>query len=148
MTFSDKLIQVWDEWEIRALLLLSLSLQVILTTLGSVRKHSKSRLIRLFVWLAYMSAGMVANVALGILARSIHGADHGSKNSNSSRSIQLFWTPFLILHRGGPDTITAYSLEDNELWPRHFLGISVHIGAAMYVGLKSWRDNHHSVSRY
>ncbi|MBA0600965.1 uncharacterized protein LOC105780937 [Gossypium raimondii] len=143
MALSETLFQVWDEWEIRALLLLSLSLQAILTTLGSVRKHSKSTLIRLFVWSAYMSADTVASVALGILARSIDGAEPGNnnKNKNSSNSIQLLWTPFLILHLGGPDTITAYSLEDNELWPRHFLGIVVQIGLAMYVAFKSWRHS-------
>ncbi|MBA0571823.1 hypothetical protein Golob_002195 [Gossypium lobatum] len=143
MALSETLFQVWDEWEIRALLLLSLSLQAILTTLGSVRKHSKSTLIRLFVWSAYMSADTVASVALGILARSIDGAEPGNNNKNkdSSNSIQLLWTPFLILHLGGPDTITAYSLEDNELWPRHFLGIVVQIGPAMYVAFKSWRHS-------
>ncbi|GFZ17719.1 transmembrane protein, putative [Actinidia rufa] len=36
-----------------------------------------------------------------------------------------FWAPFLLLHLGGPDTITAYSLEDNELWLRHLLGLVV-----------------------
>ncbi|TXG68593.1 hypothetical protein EZV62_003528 [Acer yangbiense] len=29
-----------------------------------------------------------------------------------------------------PDTITAYSLEDNELWLRHLLGLVVHVGVA------------------
>ncbi|KAE8669498.1 hypothetical protein F3Y22_tig00112231pilonHSYRG00054 [Hibiscus syriacus] len=130
MAFSDKIVQVWDEWEIRALLLLSLSLQVILTTLGSVRKRSTSTWIRLFVWSAYMSAGMVTSVALGILAM-----DNKGENSN-----QLFWTPFLVLHLGGPDTITAYSLEDNELWPRQFLDILFQIGVAAYVVLKSWGE--------
>ena len=140
-TFSKTVIELWNGWEIRALLLLSLSLQVILIALGSLRKRSTSIWIRFFVWSAYMSADLVATVALGILARNL-GGDSGKKNSNPSIPIQLFWTPFLILHLGGPDTITAYSLEDNELWLRHFLGLFVQTGIAFYVFVKSWGDTH------
>ncbi|XP_022773745.1 uncharacterized protein LOC111315995 [Durio zibethinus] len=138
-TFSETVIEIWNEWEIRALLLLSLLLQVILIALGSLRKRSTRIWIRFLVWSAYMSADLVATVALGILARNI-GGNPGNKNSNPSDSLQLFWTPFLILHLGGPDTITAYSLEDNELWPRHFLGLLVQTGIAFYVFVKSWGD--------
>lgn len=49
-----------------------------------------------------------------------------------------FWAPFLLLHLGGPDTITAYSSEDNELWLRHLLGLIVQIAVAFYVFLRSW----------
>ncbi|KAK8592853.1 hypothetical protein V6N13_043518 [Hibiscus sabdariffa] len=132
MAFSDSVIKLWDELEIRALLLLSLSLQVILTTLGPARKRSNSTWIRFFVWSAYMSGGMVASVALGILARDNSG------EGMPENLIQSLWTAFLLLHLGGPDTITAYSLEDNELWPRQFLDVLFPIGVAVYVSLKSW----------
>lgn len=49
-----------------------------------------------------------------------------------------FWAPFLLVHLGGPDTIIAYSLEDKELWQRHFLGLLTQFGGALYVFLKSW----------
>lgn len=44
-----------------------------------------------------------------------------------------FWAPFLLVHLGGPDTITAYSLEGNELWLRHLLNLVVQVGVAFYV---------------
>ncbi|GKB50308.1 hypothetical protein Tco_0901061 [Tanacetum coccineum] len=34
-----------------------------------------------------------------------------------------FWVPFLLLYLGGPDSITAFALEDNELSLRHFVEI-------------------------
>ncbi|XVE68231.1 hypothetical protein DITRI_Ditri09bG0051800 [Diplodiscus trichospermus] len=139
--FSETVIEVWNGWEIRVLLLLSLSVQVILIAFGSRRKYSTSIWIRFFVWSAYMSADWVATAALGILARNL-GDDSGKWNSNPNISLQLFWTPFLLLHLGGPDTITAYSLEDNELWPRHFLGLLVQTGIAFYVLVKSWGDSY------
>ncbi|KAE8661348.1 hypothetical protein F3Y22_tig00113726pilonHSYRG00337 [Hibiscus syriacus] len=48
--------------------------------------------------------------------------------------------PFLVLHLGGPDNITTYSLEDNESWPGKFLDILFHIGVVTYVVLKSSGD--------
>ncbi|XP_078150732.1 uncharacterized protein LOC144546064 [Carex rostrata] len=47
-----------------------------------------------------------------------------------------FWAPFLLLHLGGPDTITSYSIEDNELWWRHFLGLAVQVVVAFMVLLE------------
>ncbi|XVE68227.1 hypothetical protein DITRI_Ditri09bG0051400 [Diplodiscus trichospermus] len=141
LAFPETVIEDWNEWEIRALLLLSLSLQLILIAFGSQRKYSTSIWIRSFVWSAYMSADSVVTLALGILARNL-ACDSGEGKLNRNIPLQLFWTPFLILHLGGPDTITAYSLEDDELWSRHFLGLLVQTGTAFYVFVKSWGDNH------
>ncbi|XVE68226.1 hypothetical protein DITRI_Ditri09bG0051300 [Diplodiscus trichospermus] len=147
LTYSE--IVDWNGWEIRALLLLSLSLQVILIAFGSQRKCSTSIRMRFFVWSAYMSADSVAILALGILARNLAGKSdrnhecdyYVERFRDRNIPLQLFWTPFLILHLGGPDTITAYSLEDNELWPRHLLGLLVQTVIACYVFVKSWGDD-------
>ncbi|KAJ6676382.1 hypothetical protein OIU85_009647 [Salix viminalis] len=80
---------------------------------------------------------MVATVALGNLARS-QGDSSGDGSKKANNSIQAFWAPFLLLHLGGPDTITAYSIEDNELWLRHLLGLVVQVGLALYVFSRSW----------
>ncbi|KAK6146318.1 hypothetical protein DH2020_020187 [Rehmannia glutinosa] len=42
------------------------------------------------------------------------------------------------MHLGGPDTITAYALADNELWSRHLLGLVGQVGVAIYVFLRPW----------
>ncbi|TXG68491.1 hypothetical protein EZV62_003426 [Acer yangbiense] len=68
-------------------------------------------------------------------------ADCGQVSSKAADSLQAFWAPFLLLHLGGPDTITAYSLEDNELWLRHLLGLIVEVGVAFYVFLRFWSSN-------
>ncbi|KAL6966493.1 hypothetical protein U1Q18_032273 [Sarracenia purpurea var. burkii] len=44
----------------------------------------------------------------------------------------VFWAPFLLVHLGGPDTITALVLEDNELWLQHFLGLGFQCWAVAY----------------
>ncbi|KAI9162159.1 hypothetical protein LWI28_024415 [Acer negundo] len=57
---------------------------------------------------------------------------------DANTQLSAFWAPFLVLHLGGPDTVTAFALEDNELWLRHLLGLFVQTGMALSVFLMSW----------
>ncbi|XP_073261076.1 uncharacterized protein [Populus alba] len=134
--FPEEVLNLWNNWEIRGMVLLSLLLQTILIVFGPRRKTNARSWIRILVWSAYLSADMVATVALGNLARS-QGDLSGDVLEKANNSIQAFWAPFLLLHLGGPDTITAYSIEDNELWLRHLLGLVVQVGVAFYVFSRS-----------
>ncbi|GKB14019.1 calcium uniporter protein [Tanacetum coccineum] len=49
----------------------------------------------------------------------------GDRIPVENEDLLAFWAPFLLVHLGGPDTITAFALEDNELWLRHLLGLVV-----------------------
>ncbi|KAI5562399.1 hypothetical protein BDE02_15G051000 [Populus trichocarpa] len=133
----EEVTNLWNKGEIRGMVFLSLLLQTILIIFGSQRKTIARSWIRILVWSAYLSADMVATVALGNLARSQgDSSSDGSKKANNP--VQAFWAPFLLLHLGGPDTITAYSIEDNELWLRHLLGLGVQVVVAFYVFSRSW----------
>ncbi|XP_042491115.1 uncharacterized protein LOC122070933 [Macadamia integrifolia] len=141
--FSEDVQKLWNEWELRFLVFFSLLLQVILIFFGSRRKFSASNWVRVILWLSYLSADAVAITALGALSHSqgqtaARSSSSSSSNSNSSSELMALWAPFLLLHLGGPDTITAYSLEDNELWMRHFLGLLQQFGIAVYVTVRSW----------
>uniref|UniRef100_A0ACD5UK65 Uncharacterized protein n=1 Tax=Avena sativa TaxID=4498 RepID=A0ACD5UK65_AVESA len=54
-------------------------------------------------------------------------------SSDNKHQLVAFWAPFLLLHLGGQDTITAYALEDNELWLRHLLNMSLQVAGTGYV---------------
>ncbi|KAL5755571.1 hypothetical protein ACOSP7_019987 [Xanthoceras sorbifolium] len=118
--FPEKLEKIWNAWEIRGMIISGLSFQVILILFGFWRKTNRGSLIKIVVWCAYMSADWVATVCLSALATN--DADRGDNSSKATNSLQAFWAPFLLLHLGGPDAITACSLEDNALWLRHFSG--------------------------
>ncbi|KAM7528241.1 hypothetical protein LguiB_031651 [Lonicera macranthoides] len=135
--FPGKLRQLWNRWELRAMVLLSLSLQMTLIGLGNRRKYNTRNWIRIILWLAYLSADWVATVSLGVLSSSQGDSTDDSQDPNYV--IMAFWAPFLLLHLGGPDTITAYSLEDNELWLRHLLGLIVQVSVALYVFVRSFK---------
>ncbi|XP_010671800.2 uncharacterized protein LOC104888495 isoform X1 [Beta vulgaris subsp. vulgaris] len=128
--------RLWNEWEIRALVLISLCLQLILIWLGKQRKRDRRKRIRYTLWLAYLSADWVATVALGSLSNA---NQQGDDTVNSSNILKALWAPILLLHLGGPDTITAYSMEDNALWLRHLLGLLVQVLVAFYIFVKSLR---------
>ncbi|PSR85150.1 Intraflagellar transport protein [Actinidia chinensis var. chinensis] len=124
---------LWEVWDVRILVLLSLNLQIILYILGNRRKYISSVWISIIVWLAYLMADWVATVALGMLS-------HAQVYNHSNNAFGPIWAPLILLHLGGPYTITAYSLEDNELWMRHFLALVVQVSVAVRVILTSWRN--------
>ena len=139
--FPPILRKLWKDWELRVLVLLSLILQIVLIFLGNRRKYTRRTWIRIVLWCAYMIADWVAIVALGVISNSLgdviesNGID---ELPNDGIQLTAFWAPFLLLHLGGPDTVTSYSMEDNELWLRHLLGLVVQTGVALYIFLVVW----------
>ncbi|CAM0885608.1 unnamed protein product [Alopecurus aequalis] len=113
--------ELWKNWSIQILVLFSLMLQIALFLFAGIRRRGAHTLLRILLWLAYLLADYAPTYALGHL--SIRGA----------HPIVAFWAPFFLLHLGGPDNITAYSLEDNTLWKRHLLNAMLQILAAVYV---------------
>eukprot|EP00268_Persea_americana_P002609 TRINITY_DN10802_c0_g4_i1.p1 TRINITY_DN10802_c0_g4~~TRINITY_DN10802_c0_g4_i1.p1 ORF type:complete len:746 (+),score=95.93 TRINITY_DN10802_c0_g4_i1:249-2486(+) len=154
---------LWDQWDIRVTVLISLLLQVLLIMFASCRKRKASKSFALFIWSIYLLADWVAAFVLGLLCNSQGKSDSDykdqmpgaskigtnaatrSNNTQYDDKLLAFWAPFLLLHLGGPDTITAFAMEDNELWPRHLLGLLFELGAAIYVFLLSMPKNTLSV---
>ena len=165
MGFNPPVPQQDSDWEIRAAVLLSLVLQMFLIFVGPMRKRSSSPVPRFIVWSCYLLADWVADLALGLLLNNMGNIGGGGNNSSSSFSLKrgggsgtagnnnansggssspiifAFWTPFLLLHLGGPDTITAYSLEDNELWLRHLIGLLFELFSACVIFFCSLHGN-------
>ncbi|XVF45644.1 hypothetical protein PTKIN_Ptkin02bG0223400 [Pterospermum kingtungense] len=119
--------QFWSEWELRLMVIVSLALQFLLGYFGRKRKIYTGKwvpIIAISAWLIYLSADWMATLVLSTLLRGTSDLEYG---------LIVFWTPFLLWHLGGPYNITAYSLEDNDLWLRHFLGMVFQIGEAIYI---------------
>lgn len=130
--------RVWDNWNIRGIILFSLFLQTILILFAPFRKSTANRLMIMLIWSAYLLADWAANFAVGLIGDT-HRDNQASKPEKSD--LLAFWAPFLLLHLGGPDTITAFALEDNELWIRHFFGFVFQAIAAVYIFLLSLPGN-------
>ncbi len=135
---SPSVSKLWNLLEIRILVLLSLVIQSILTLTGNKRKYSASDKLSGLLWVTYMVADWAVTVSLSVLSN--HARNSCDHSIDPDLVITLFWAPFLLLHLGGPDTITAYSLEDNELWRRHALMLVSQVVVAAYVLLKAWTN--------
>ena len=139
-SFQDRLQTILDGWEIPALVLTSLSLQSILIVLGYRRKFSTSEKLIFFPWITYILASWVATVSLGIISNTIPNLDANDKVERAELDITAFWAPFVLLHLAGPDTITAYSLEDNALWRRQAITLVSQVGVVVFILIRAW-DN-------
>ena len=126
--FPPKFRNFWKYWELRVLVLLSLMLPKVVIIFGNRRKYTSKTRIRIVLWCAYLMADWVATVALSVISNHLGDTTESiGKDGSLIDDIRLtiLWAPFLLLHMGGPDTNTVYSMEDNELWLRHFLELSV-----------------------
>ena len=133
--FPEHVRKLWNNWELRVLVLVSLTLQLCLLHFGSRRRYSVKTWLRVFLWLSYVGADSVATVALGVISNNKGNCN----DSQLQNELIAFWAPFLLLHLGGQDTITAYAVQDKELWLRHLLGLVVQSGVALYILLLSWK---------
>lgn len=134
--FPESLARNWNLWELRALVLFSFALQVALVFFGSRRKYEYRIQLRGILWLAYQAAEWAANFSLNVLS---HGQeDCKTKSLDRNYETMAIWAPLFLLHLCSPDTITAYSLEDNELWMRNFFSLSGSFGVAIYILYMSW----------
>lgn len=137
LAVPDKVKERWDRWNLRVAIAVSLALQIVLIFFSSSRKRRGKTWIIIGIWSAYLLADWVAAVAVGLIS-SKQGKDCGP---HDNAELLAFWAPFLLLHLGGPDTITAFSLEDNELWIRHLLSLILQVLAAIYVLLQTIPGN-------
>jgi hypothetical protein len=115
----------WEQWNIHVLVILSFALQVILLSCAGIRRSEGPAVLTILLWLAYLMADYTAIYALGHMSIRMSRSDH--------HQLVPFWAPFLLLHLGGPDTITAYAFQDNQLWLRHLLTLAAQVLGAAYV---------------
>ncbi|KAF7012763.1 hypothetical protein CFC21_026922 [Triticum aestivum] len=118
-------VRLWNDWEVQILVLVSFMLQVFLLMFARMRRRNISIVPRTLLWLAYLLADSIAIYILGHM--SFYGKSHGHQQ------LMAFWAPFLLVHLGGQDNITAYSIEDSQLWPRHLLSFIVQTVGVAYV---------------
>ncbi|GKB50425.1 hypothetical protein Tco_0901178 [Tanacetum coccineum] len=116
----DDVKHMWNEWALRGLIVISLVSQITLTLdVGS------------------SALGVITRTALDVCSNTSHFSSEDTYKQNTSQ-LMSFWAPFLLLHLGGPDSITAFALEDNELSLRHFVEIVFQFAVVLYIFSLSW----------
>ncbi|EOA14957.1 hypothetical protein CARUB_v10028304mg [Capsella rubella] len=131
-----ELIKVWDRWNIRGVMILSLTLQLILICFSPLRKRTPTRLFIMLVFSSYHLADWSAIFAVGLISKN-QGKELKPDDPPHGKELMALWAQFLLLHLGGADTITALTLEDNALWLRHLFGLVFQVFAGGYVVFQS-----------
>ncbi|CAL4980601.1 unnamed protein product [Urochloa decumbens] len=130
-------VQWWEEWQLRVLVLASLFFQYFLYIAAFFRRWSIPTWFRFIIWLAYLGSDAITIYALAALLNR-HKKQEWVSTHRDDASLEALWAPILLVHLGGVDVITAYNIEDNELWRRHVLTAVSQAAVAIYVFYKSW----------
>lgn len=133
----ESFFELLTEWEIQLLVVLSFTLQIFLFFTGGLRRCTSNTFLRLSVWISYLGADMIAVYALGFLSRNEDATTTINHALASTHQLAFLWAPFLLIHLGGQDTVTAFSIEDNKLWLRHLLNLIMQVSLSLYVFWKS-----------
>jgi hypothetical protein len=137
-------VQWWDDWQLRILVLGSLGLQWFLLLAAPMRKYTVPHALRTCIWLAYISSDALAIYALATLfnrhARTIP-ASNCAPGKEQLRMLEVLWAPVLLIPLGGQEELTAYEIEDNELWMRHTMTLVSQVSVAVYAFYKSWQPS-------
>ncbi|KAJ1410315.1 hypothetical protein SESBI_22051 [Sesbania bispinosa] len=126
---------LWDLWGLEILVLLSFTIQVILTVYGSRRKDIPGMWIRFSVWFTYLLSASLAKIIIGKLT-VIPESDPDERNIR--RELKALFAPLLLVQIGNPDAITAYSIEDNRLGLRQLLTLVLQVAVVIWIIVKSW----------
>ncbi|OEL25706.1 hypothetical protein BAE44_0013275 [Dichanthelium oligosanthes] len=131
--------QWWEAWQLRVLVLGSLFLQFFLIVAAALRRRRTPHWFRFLTWAAYQGSDALAIYALATLFnRRLKQNPVSPTAPRRGAGLEALWAPILLLHLGGQDGITAYSIQDSELWQRHFVISASQIVVAIYVFRKSW----------
>uniref|UniRef100_A0A0D9ZGR7 DUF4220 domain-containing protein n=1 Tax=Oryza glumipatula TaxID=40148 RepID=A0A0D9ZGR7_9ORYZ len=111
MSGTNAVVQFYCAWAIEVAVVSSFILQLFLIIFAGIRRRHPSRFLRgAIVWIPYLLAVFSTTFGLGHLSISSRPPER--------QQLVAFWAPLLLLHVGGPDSTTAYTIDDNRLWKR------------------------------
>ncbi|KAI4367227.1 hypothetical protein MLD38_022990 [Melastoma candidum] len=138
MAIGIYLQKLLNAWNIRCMVLLSFSVQIILSYASPFRRTSRSW-AAVLVWSTYLLADSVAIYTTGLISNTVRTSS--ATPLQVDLDILALWASVLLIHMGGPGSITAYSLEDNSLWLRHIVRLVGQLAVIFYIFLKSFPGN-------
>lgn len=97
--FPNTVKKLWDKWNIRFAVLMSLFFQIVLIFLGKSRKRTGHSIVIAIIWSVYLLADWLAANAVGLISKV--QTDDRPKEFQVDPAIAGFWAPFLLVHLGG-----------------------------------------------
>ncbi|XP_030523450.2 uncharacterized protein LOC115736074 [Rhodamnia argentea] len=135
--WASKMMCLWDDWSIQLFVLLGFIFQIVLAVLGSRRKISSADSTRFFIWASYLLASYFATLALGKLTV----VSFNKSEEEYDTELKALLAPLILLQLGYPDSITAYSVEDNRLSTRRVLNLILTFSFVVWILRRSWKTS-------
>ncbi|KAH6757511.1 hypothetical protein C2S52_023379 [Perilla frutescens var. hirtella] len=124
---------IYGKWDVRGLMLISLFLQTALLLMAPLRQRTSNKWLLGTLLCLYLLADWAANFAAGVISSSDFTKKKGQPLA--------FWSTFLLVHLGGPDSITAFAMQDNDFWHRHAMAIAFQCCSATYIFFQTLAEN-------
>ncbi|XP_039845124.1 uncharacterized protein LOC120704707 [Panicum virgatum] len=140
---ASSLLQWWEEWQLRVLVLGSLGVQWLLVA-GPMRRYAIPLWFRACIWLARRGSDPLAIYVLAVVfLRHTGGGSWPAQWPSSGRLLEVLWAPVLLAHLGGRQLdMTACNVEqdssDSEVWIRHAMVMVSQVAIALCTFLQSW----------
>ncbi|XP_030443425.1 uncharacterized protein LOC115665723 [Syzygium oleosum] len=126
---------LWEAWGIHWLVTMSLACQITLTIFGSCRRYKASTILKYVILTAYLLSSYFATIALGKL--TVIQIDNPHRPDYITELKGLL-APLLLMQLGNPDSITAYSVEDDRLSVRQVLNLFVRAVFVFCILIRCW----------
>ncbi|KAL3746224.1 hypothetical protein ACJRO7_015215 [Eucalyptus globulus] len=126
---------LWEDWGVQWLVTMSLTCQITLAILGSRRRYMTTITVRYIILVTYLLSSYIATIALGELTViQINYPDR----PHYITEVEGLLAPLLLMQLGNPDSITAYSVEDNRLSIRQMLNLFVRVVFVVWILIRCW----------
>ncbi|KAF7849379.1 hypothetical protein BT93_L0864 [Corymbia citriodora subsp. variegata] len=114
---------------------MSLSCQITLAILGNLRRYKTLIFIKYIIQTAYLLSSYFVTIAIGKL--TVVQIDN-SDRLDYITELKGLLAPLLLMQLGNPDSITAYSVEDNRLSVRQMLNLFVRAVFVFCILIRCW----------
>lgn len=126
---------LWEAWGIQLLVTAGLACRIALAMLGRWRRYTTSIFLRYIILAAYLLSSYIGTIALGKLTviqiNDRHRPDYITE-------LKGLLAPLLLMQLANPDSITAYSVEDNRLSVRQMLNLLVTVVFVIWILIRCW----------
>ncbi|KAL3735203.1 hypothetical protein ACJRO7_024354 [Eucalyptus globulus] len=113
----------WNFWELRAMVVLTPAVQILLILFGHKRKSSHNLMLRIVVWSSYLTSDSFTTVALGVLSNKLAQVrEKTGGHLDINDQLLAFWSPLLLLLFG------------------HCLSLAVQTSATAYIIFIAWTN--------
>ncbi|OMO70664.1 hypothetical protein CCACVL1_18720 [Corchorus capsularis] len=116
--------QFCNTFELRSLIVLSLTMHAILIGIGYGKNKKGKTWVHHLTWISYNVGDWVATVSLTSLLK---------RQKSEVSAVEVLWAPCVLLHLGSAETLAAQFVDEAQLWIRYFVGLLIQCGVAFYV---------------